>query len=77
MDDLCKLVQECTERGIRIILDGVFNHCGFEFGPFQDVVKTGRLHVIGTGSMLRDIQLKRNRYLITRPLPMRPLCPPV
>ncbi len=41
MEDLRKLVQECSKRGIRIILDGVFNHCGYEFGPFQDVVKNG------------------------------------
>lgn len=27
------------ENGIRVVLDGVFNHVGRGFGPFQDVVK--------------------------------------
>ncbi len=39
MEDLRELVRKCEKGGIRIILDGVFNHCGYEFGPFQDVVK--------------------------------------
>jgi len=41
MEDLRCLVDGAHARGIRIILDGVFNHCGFEFGPFQDVVANG------------------------------------
>src|SRR3990170_4516246 len=36
-----KLVQKCRETGIRVILDGVFDHCGYEFWAFQDVVKNG------------------------------------
>ena len=36
-----KLVQELHRRGMRIILDGVFNHCGDTFWAFQDVVKKG------------------------------------
>lgn len=39
--DLENLIQQCHERGMRVILDGVFNHCGFYFPPFQDVVKNG------------------------------------
>ena len=27
--------------GIRVLLDGVFNHCGYYWPPFQDVVKNG------------------------------------
>lgn len=29
--DLKELVQQCHKRGIRVILDGVFNHCGADF----------------------------------------------
>lgn len=41
LDDLKKLVDECHKRMIRVILDGVFNHCGFYFPPFQDVLAKG------------------------------------
>lgn len=36
--DLCKKLHE---NGIRIILDGVFNHVGREFSAFKDVKKNG------------------------------------
>ena len=31
----CPLVQEVHKRGMRIILDGVFNHCG-SFNKWMD-----------------------------------------
>jgi glycosidase len=34
-----RLVQEVHKRGMKIILDGVFNHVGTSFWAFQDVVK--------------------------------------
>jgi len=34
-----ELVNQCHKRGIRVMLDAVFNHSGFYFGPFQDVIK--------------------------------------
>lgn len=34
-----KLINECHKRGIKIILDGVFNHTGTQFWAFQDIVK--------------------------------------
>ncbi len=34
-----KLVQDVHARGMKIILDGVFNHVGTSFWAFQDVVK--------------------------------------
>jgi 1,4-alpha-glucan branching enzyme len=36
---LKKVVEACHERGIRVVLDAVFNHCGEQFPPFQDVLK--------------------------------------
>lgn len=36
---LKRLVQECHIYGIRIILDGVFNHTGIHFKPFLDILE--------------------------------------
>ncbi|MCL2663781.1 MAG: alpha-glycosidase [Oscillospiraceae bacterium] len=35
------LVRRAHELGIRVILDAVFNHCGFTHPFFQDVIKNG------------------------------------
>ena len=40
-EDLRKLVSEVHKRGLRLILDGVFNHCGYYWPPFQDLVRNG------------------------------------
>jgi len=34
-----KLIDEVHKRGMKIIIDGVFNHTGVQFWAFQDVVK--------------------------------------
>ncbi|MCL6445487.1 MAG: glycoside hydrolase family 13 protein [Alicyclobacillus sp.] len=41
-EDLANLVQQAHARGIRVLLDAVFNHSGYEFGPFKDVREKGR-----------------------------------
>ncbi len=40
--DCRALVEACHARGIRVMFDAVFNHCGYEFFAFQDVLKNGR-----------------------------------
>ena len=40
-EDFRALVLKCHARGMRVIIDGVFNHCGWNFFAFQDVVKNG------------------------------------
>ncbi len=37
--DLTRFVAECHRQGIRVILDGVFNHTGRDFFAFQDLKK--------------------------------------
>lgn len=36
-----QLIAACGARGIRVILDGVFNHAGLSFAPWQDVMAHG------------------------------------
>lgn len=38
---LKQLVQACHDRGIRVMLDAVFNHSGQAFPPFLDVMEKG------------------------------------
>lgn len=35
------LVEDCHARGMRVIIDGVFNHVGWNFFAFEDVVQKG------------------------------------
>lgn len=39
--DLKRLVHKAHDRGIRVMLDAVFNHCGPRFAPWLDVVEKG------------------------------------
>lgn len=41
-DDLRFVVDACHERGIRVLLDGVFNHVGRSFWAFADVREKGQ-----------------------------------
>lgn len=40
-DDFKELVEIFHQNEIRVIIDGVFNHCGWKFFAFEDVVKNG------------------------------------
>ena len=40
-DALRELLDRAHERGMRVILDGVFNHCGRGFWPFHHVLENG------------------------------------
>jgi glycosidase len=40
-EDFGRLVAQCRERGVRLLLDGVFNHVGRGFAPFRDVLEHG------------------------------------
>ncbi|WP_026477535.1 glycoside hydrolase family 13 protein [Alkaliphilus transvaalensis] len=41
LDTLKRLVTECHQRNIKVVLDAVFNHSGYLFLPFQDVIEKG------------------------------------
>ena len=40
--DLKELVDEAHKNNIKVMLDGVFNHCGYDFKYFVDVRENGR-----------------------------------
>jgi cyclomaltodextrinase len=39
--DFDALVKACRERGVRVLLDGVFNHAGREFEPVRRAIEAG------------------------------------
>ena len=41
-EDFRQLVNDCHARGMRVIIDGVFNHVGWNFFAFDDVVRNGK-----------------------------------
>ncbi len=41
-ETLKQLVKACHDNGIKVMLDAVFNHSGFYFPQFQDVVEKGQ-----------------------------------
>ena len=41
-EDFRELVDTAHGMGMRVIIDGVFNHCGWRFFAFEDVVQKGR-----------------------------------
>lgn len=41
-DTMKLLVSEAHSRGIRVMVDGVFNHSGWLFKPWQDVIHNGK-----------------------------------
>lgn len=40
-ENLKQLADALHRQGMRLILDGVFNHCGVDFPPFRDVARRG------------------------------------
>ena len=41
-DEFKKFVDACHNANIKVVLDGVFNHTGIHFKPFEDVLNNGK-----------------------------------
>lgn len=54
------LVDECHQRGIRIILDGVFNHCGYDSVLFNDVIEREELSEYATWFNIHSYPIDKN-----------------
>lgn len=50
-EDFAKVCKELHENGIKVVLDGVFNHVGRGFWAFQDVLKNRENSPIKIGSI--------------------------
>lgn len=42
LEEFKEFLALCHQKGIRVILDGVFNHIGYDSKQFQDVLKNGK-----------------------------------
>lgn len=60
---LKKLVDECHRRDIKVMLDAVFNHSGYFFGPFQDVLKNGEASAYKDWFHIRKFPLQEGNTL--------------
>ena len=58
-----RLVDVCHQHGIKVMLDAVFNHSGYYFPPFQDVLKNQE------HSKYKDWFHIRDFPIITKPRP--------
>jgi cyclomaltodextrinase / maltogenic alpha-amylase / neopullulanase len=61
-EEFAFLVKKAHEHGIRVVLDGVFNHVGIHFPPFEDLLRNGE------ASSYKDWF-----YVTSFPLAMEPL----
>lgn len=57
-DTLTRLVKEAHAHGMHVMLDGVFNHCGWEFFAWQDVIKNRENSRYKDWFMINDFAFK-------------------
>lgn len=58
-----EFIEECHKRGIRVILDAVFNHSGYYFKPFQDTITKGESSEYRDWFYIREDGSVRNSIL--------------
>jgi neopullulanase len=71
-DALRELLDAAHHRGMRVVLDGVFNHSGRGFWPFHHVLETGAASPYRGWFHLDDARLDAGRPLLAYPPPGAP-----
>lgn len=61
-EDLASLVKAAHQRGIRVMLDGVFNHSGPCFAPWLDVLEKGPESRYYDWFMINEWPFDKNRF---------------
>ncbi|WP_345240164.1 alpha-glycosidase [Pontibacillus salipaludis] len=61
-DTFKRLVDTCHEKGIRVMLDAVFNHSGYYFPAFQDVLENGENSIYQDWFHTREFPLQEKPY---------------
>lgn len=59
-----ELVEACHTHGIKVMLDAVFNHSGYFFDKFQDVLKMVNSQHIKNGFIFMSSQLELSHFRI-------------
>ena len=71
-DALRELLDAAHDRGMRVVLDGVFNHTGRGFWPFHHVLETGASSPYRHWFHLDDERLDAGQPLVAYPPPGSP-----
>ncbi len=71
-DALRELLDAAHDRGMRVVLDGVFNHTGRGFWPFHHVLENGAASPYRGWFHLDDARLDAGRPLLAYPPPRTP-----
>lgn len=61
-DVLQEMVKQAHQKGIKVMLDGVFNHCGKYFMPWQDVLEKGPNSIYYDWFMINEWPIKKEDH---------------
>ena len=75
LKDFQRFLKAVHDRGMRLLLDGVFNHCGRGFFPFYDVMERGVVSSYASWFHIREFPVKAFGRFTYRGWQNRPLMP--
>jgi len=62
IEDLKQLTRECHQLGIKVVLDLVINHCGYDHPIFQDIVQNGENSQYRDWFYIREFPVTLSNY---------------